>query len=87
MFTTIGWSQSQDSAVLLPVAALADPHVRVETNFVAVPSGVNQLMALYGIGPNVTQMQFLSPSLRRILNMQAVAGRSVHDPDCADTVP
>ncbi len=70
MFTLIGWTESQDSAALVNVAALADPHVRVEGDFVAVPQEVSQLMALYALGPNLTQAMFLTPSLRRILNMQ-----------------
>ena len=70
MFTLIGWSESQDSASLVNIAALADPHVRVEGDFIAVPDGVNQLAGLYALGPNLTAAQVLSPSLRRILNMQ-----------------
>lgn len=70
MFTVVGWTESQDSATLVNIAALADPHVRVEGDFVAVPDAVNQLAMLYALGPDLTQAQLQSPSLRRILNYQ-----------------
>lgn len=74
MFTVVGWTQSQDSAVLVPVAALADPHVRVSGNDIIVPGEqpnqppLNALVGMYALGPNLTRGQLISPSLRRLLN-------------------
>lgn len=70
MFTLVGWTESQDSAVLVNVAALADPHVRVEGDNIIVPTEVTNLVGAYALGPNLTRIQLQSPSLRRILNME-----------------
>jgi hypothetical protein len=74
MFTLIGYTESQDSAVLVNVAALADPHVRVSGDDIIIPGeqpgnpALNSLIGAYALGPNLTRAQLLSPSLRRLLN-------------------
>jgi len=68
MFTLIGWTESQDSAALVNIAALADPHVRVSGDDIVVPADIPTLVGAYALGPNVTRCQLQSPSLRRILN-------------------
>jgi len=68
MFSLVGWTESQDSAVLVNVAALADPHIRVNGDDVIVPAEINNLVMAYGLGPNLTRIQLVSPSLRRVLN-------------------
>ncbi len=69
-FSLVGWSESQDSAVLVNVAALADPHIRVFGDDVLIPDFASQLVALYALGPNTTRAQLQSPSLRRMVNLE-----------------
>lgn len=66
--TLIGYTASQDSAVLLALAAMADQSVRVNGNDIIVPSGMNSLIGAYGVGVNITRLQLQAPSLRRFLN-------------------
>ncbi len=70
MFTLIAWSESQDSAVLVNTAALADPHVRVSGDDIIVPRGMNRLIGLHAHGVNITLAQLQSPSLRRFVQYQ-----------------
>ena len=65
MFTLVGFSESQDSASLTNVAALADPHIRVSGDDVVVPSGLNYVGGVYAIGADTTRAQLVSPSIRR----------------------
>jgi len=64
-FTLIGYTQSQDSAVLVSVAALVDPHVRVVGNDVVVPDALPYVGGVYGMGASITRAQLVSPSIRR----------------------
>lgn len=67
-FTTIAYSESQDTAgVLTYVAGVQDQHVRVEGDNIIVPRGVNSLVAAFGIGATISLAQLESPSLRRVL--------------------
>jgi len=66
-FTLVGWHESIDaSAALTKIAALPDPHIRVEGNNIIVPS-LNQLCFVYAIGSGLYRAQLDSPSLRRFL--------------------
>jgi len=65
MFTLVGFSESQDSASLTNVAALADPHIRVSGDDVTVPAGLNYVGGVYAIGADTTRAQLVSPSIRR----------------------
>lgn len=69
-FTLVGFSESQDSAVLINVAALADPHVRISGDDIIVPDWAPLLIAVQVFGLNVTRAQLVSPSLRRVLNYE-----------------
>ncbi len=69
-FTLVGWSESQDSAVLINIAALADDHVRVVVDDITVPE-LSNLAGYYFVGANFTQGQIRSPSLRDIFNIDA----------------
>lgn len=62
-FTLVGYSESQDSAVLVNIAALADQHVRVVGDDIYVPA-LDQLCAYHFHGANFTLGQVSSPSLR-----------------------
>ena len=64
-FTLVGYTESQDSASLTNVAALADPHVRVVGDDIVVPSGLNYVGGVYAIGADITRAQLVSPSIRR----------------------
>jgi len=64
-FTTVGWSESQDTAgVLTNVAALPDQHVTVSGDNIRVPA-LNQLVGYYALGTTITLAQLASPQLRR----------------------
>lgn len=69
-FTLVGFTESQDSAALIEVAALADQHVRVVGDDIIVPA-LSNLAGAYALGPNVTQAQLSSPSLRRLTLLDA----------------
>jgi hypothetical protein len=58
------WSESQDSAVLTNIAAIADPQLRVQGDDIIVPT-LSLLGATYFVGANITQAQLVSPSIRR----------------------
>lgn len=86
-FTLIGYSESQDSAVLTNIAALADQHVNVSGDDVIVPK-LSLLLGYYFNGVNFTQGQISSPSLRRRtlvdvepadLNAEPLSPASFHD--------
>lgn len=61
----VAYSESQDSATLVNIAALADPSVRVNGDDVLVPRGFGNLAGYYFLGPNFTLGQIVSPSIRR----------------------
>jgi len=62
-FTLAAWSESQDSAVLVNIAALADQHLRVVADDVFVPILAN-LAGYHFMGANFTQGQIDTPTLR-----------------------
>ena len=64
-FTLVAYSESQDSATLVNVAALVDPHVRVVGDDIVVPTALNYVGGVYGIGTAITRAQLVSPSIRR----------------------
>lgn len=65
-----GWYESQDSAVLVPTAALADPAMTVSGDNIQVPEYAPMLIGAYAMGANVTRAQLQSPSLRRTVNQE-----------------
>lgn len=67
-FTTAGFYENQDNASPVNVAALADPHIRVQGDDVIVPRGYNTLLGAFAFGVNVTRALLTSPSLRRFAN-------------------
>jgi len=69
-FTTVAWSASVDQANIAPIAAVADPHVRVQGNDVIVPPDMPWLVGAYANGANITRAQWQSPSLRRFINYE-----------------
>lgn len=68
-FSVVAWSESQDSATLLTLSAVSDPHIRTSADDVVVPGFATQILGAYAIGVNLTQAQLASPSLRRTVNM------------------
>lgn len=69
-FHLAGYSASQDSAVLLAAAGIPDQSLQVNVNDVIVPSDLNNLLAAYVLGPNVTRAALVSPSLRSVFNQE-----------------
>lgn len=68
MFHLLGYTQSQDSAVLINAAALADQSLQVNGNQIIVPNDLTNLIFMYALGPSATRAQLVSPSLRRMFN-------------------
>jgi len=68
-FTLVGWSESLDTGgVLTNIAALEDPHIRVEGDNIIVPS-LNYLLGVMALGANISDARITSPSLRRIIEL------------------
>jgi hypothetical protein len=73
MFTLVGWSEAQSyGAALAAIAALPDPHVRVEGSNIIVPPDLGFLGAVMGIGAYISQVRMESPSLRRVALLDLV---------------
>lgn len=64
MFHLAAFSESQDSATLTNVAALADQTLQIAGDDMIVPDDLPFLLGYYGLGPNLTRAQLVSPSLR-----------------------
>lgn len=62
-FTVIAYTESQDSAVLVPIAAVADSHVTVAGDDIYVPA-LAKLGGYWFGGASTTLAQIESPSLR-----------------------
>ena len=69
-FHLCGFYESQDSAVLVPTAALADPSMTVSGDNIQIPDYASMLIGAMGIGANLTRAQLQSPSLRRTINYE-----------------
>jgi len=65
-FTLVAYHKAAVSATLLPLAAVADPHVFVSGNDISIPE-LASLVAALGFGNAPTQMQIQAPSLRRVI--------------------
>ncbi len=85
MHHLFGWAESQDSAVLVPTAALADPSMTVGGDNVQIPDYASLLAGAIGIGVNLTRAQLLSPSLRRTINVEIAPVNKAAEP--ASPVP
>lgn len=68
MFHLLGFSESQDSAVLVPTAALQDQAIQVSGDQIIVPNDLRQIIFYGAMGPDLTRAQLVSPSLRRNFN-------------------
>ncbi len=62
-FTLVAYAEAQDSAALVNVAAVPDPHVSVFGDDITVPAAMSQLAAVAAIGLNITRAQVRSPSI------------------------
>lgn len=67
-FHLAGFTESQDSATLVNVAAIADPMLTVSGDDITIPSGLNRLRFAYALGANTTRAQLASPTLRSLIN-------------------
>lgn len=68
MHHLVGYEESQDSAALVNVAALADDSINVQGDNIRIPPVFNNLGAVYGLGVNITLARVLAPSLRALVN-------------------
>src|SRR5690242_20468430 len=64
-FHLAGWTQSQDSAVLVPITAIPDQGILTSGNDITVPDDLPLIIATYALGPSLTRAQITSPSIRR----------------------
>jgi len=62
-FTLVGYTEEQNITALGNVAAIPDPHVRVEGDDIIVPD-LNNIIGYYCLGSSTTQARLSSPSLR-----------------------
>lgn len=69
-FHLFGYTQSQDSAILVPTAALQDQALQINGNDVIIPNDLTNLIGVYGVGPNAARVSLQSPSLRRMFNQE-----------------
>lgn len=69
-FHVFGYTQSQDSAVLVPTAGLLDQSLQVNGNDVIIPDDLTNIIGVYAVGPNATRVSLQSPSLRRMFNQE-----------------
>jgi len=80
-FSVVGYSESQDSATLVEIAALADgQHVAVSGDDVFVPSFASYLFGYHFMGANFTQGQVQAPSLRTQLLIDVRPGDVADEP-------
>jgi len=78
VWTTIGYSESQDSAVLIPVNSLADDSVtNIGVDSILVPGFASRLAAALGIGVNITLGRVTAPSLEAF-NQVDIGGLNVN---------
>ena len=69
MHHLVAYEESQDSAVLVNVAGLADESINVQGDNIRVPRVFRNVGAVYGLGVNITQARLLAPSLRDLVNL------------------
>jgi len=78
VWTTLGYSESQDSATLADVASLADNSVtNTGTDKILVPKFASKLAAAMGIGVSITQARVVAPSLEAFNNVD-IGGLNVN---------
>lgn len=70
MFHICGFTESQDSAVLVPAAALADQALQINGDDIIVPNDLTALIMATAFGPDITRAQLQSPSIRRQWNQE-----------------
>lgn len=70
MHTLCGFTQSVDQSAMANIAAIPDPHLRIEGNNIIIPPQVNTIVATWANGVNLDRAQLQSPSMRRILNYE-----------------
>jgi len=68
--TIIAYSESISQNVLQPVAAVADPHVRVEGDKIYVPSFDTMILGVIAVGTNLQRARLVSPELRKVANIE-----------------
>lgn len=66
MLHLVAFTASVDSAVLTPIAAIADQALTLSGNDVVVPDDISFLVGYYPFGVNNTRTQIVTPSLRRL---------------------
>lgn len=60
------FTESQDSAALVPIAALRDDILTVVGDDMRVDREMNKIVGLYALGPDLTRVQLRSPTLQRL---------------------
>ena len=65
-FHLAAFTESQDSATLVPVAALRDTILSVVGDDLRVDRVMNKIVGVYVLGPDLTRAQLRSPTLQRL---------------------
>lgn len=69
MFTLAGFYETLANSAYVKIAALADPHLRISGDDIAIPSGLNMLLGAFARSPSMVKARLVSPSLRRFNNL------------------
>jgi len=72
-FTLVAFTESTANYTLDNIAGLADPHVRVSGDDIYVPDELPFLAGAFFCGTQLAQAQILSPTLRRLANLDIQA--------------
>lgn len=68
-FHTIAWSEAiLNSGTLQPIAAVPDPQVFTDGDDFRIPQGMENLLAAWALGLEVTRARIVAPSLRAFIN-------------------
>ncbi len=70
VYTLAGYAEAQDSATLVPAAALADQHLTIDGDGIIVPNDLTNIVAAYVGGPELTRAQLQSPSIRAFVDAE-----------------
>lgn len=66
----MGYTASVDQAVAAAIAGIPDQALQVNVNDIIIPSDMTNILAAFAVGPSLTRVQLVSPSLRAVWNQE-----------------
>lgn len=73
VFTVVAYSELPTAgATYDAITAVSDPHLTVQGEDVIVPPEVPNVVAVYGVGANLTNLRLVSPSIRAMVPIDIV---------------